>query len=173
MPRYKTAIIACGTIARVHARAWLGVPDQPAHAAGELETDLRQLSGLAGSGFAADDHDLMVADRRRDVVSPLRHRQLRRIDDAGNCRGARRRPRARGGDRRRDAFDLRRGDAAPFEAVDAGRQSRAVGGHAFGELGAQAVGDRNRWHRHEVQARHSRSLSGLLSRMREQARRAP
>src|SRR5258707_2600254 len=29
MPRYKTAIIACGTIARVHARAWLGVPDQP------------------------------------------------------------------------------------------------------------------------------------------------
>src|SRR5438309_1476883 len=29
MPRYRTAIIACGTIARVHARAWLGVPDQP------------------------------------------------------------------------------------------------------------------------------------------------
>ena len=29
MARYRTAIIACGTIARVHARAWLGVPDQP------------------------------------------------------------------------------------------------------------------------------------------------
>src|SRR5918911_3060766 len=29
MPRYRTAIIACGTIARVHARAWLGVPDRP------------------------------------------------------------------------------------------------------------------------------------------------
>jgi predicted dehydrogenase len=29
MARYQTAIIACGTIARVHARAWLGVPDQP------------------------------------------------------------------------------------------------------------------------------------------------
>src|SRR5438874_357308 len=29
MARYRTAIIACGTIARVHARAWLGIPDQP------------------------------------------------------------------------------------------------------------------------------------------------
>lgn len=29
MPKYRTAIIACGTIARVHARAWLAVPDQP------------------------------------------------------------------------------------------------------------------------------------------------
>ncbi|HEY2594617.1 MAG TPA: Gfo/Idh/MocA family oxidoreductase [Chloroflexota bacterium] len=29
MARYRTAIIACGTIARVHARAWLGVADQP------------------------------------------------------------------------------------------------------------------------------------------------
>src|SRR5260370_32889132 len=29
MARYRTAIIACGTIARVHARAWRAVPDQP------------------------------------------------------------------------------------------------------------------------------------------------
>jgi len=29
MARYRTAIIACGTIARVHARGWQGVPDQP------------------------------------------------------------------------------------------------------------------------------------------------
>ena len=29
MARYRTAIIACGTIARVHARAWLGVAGQP------------------------------------------------------------------------------------------------------------------------------------------------
>jgi predicted dehydrogenase len=27
--KYRTAIIACGTIARVHARGWQGVPDQP------------------------------------------------------------------------------------------------------------------------------------------------
>ena len=29
MTKYRTAIIACGTIARVHARGWLGVPGQP------------------------------------------------------------------------------------------------------------------------------------------------
>lgn len=29
MARYRTAIIACGTIARVHARGWQGVPGQP------------------------------------------------------------------------------------------------------------------------------------------------
>lgn len=29
MSKYRTAVIACGTIARVHARGWLGVPDQP------------------------------------------------------------------------------------------------------------------------------------------------
>jgi predicted dehydrogenase len=29
MAAYRTAIIACGTIARVHARGWLGVPGQP------------------------------------------------------------------------------------------------------------------------------------------------
>src|SRR5581483_5287565 len=29
MATYRTAVIACGTIARVHARAWLGVPDRP------------------------------------------------------------------------------------------------------------------------------------------------
>jgi UDP-N-acetylglucosamine 3-dehydrogenase len=29
MAKYRTAIIACGTIARVHARAWAGVPNEP------------------------------------------------------------------------------------------------------------------------------------------------
>ena len=29
MAQYRTAIIACGTIARVHARAWQGVAGQP------------------------------------------------------------------------------------------------------------------------------------------------
>jgi predicted dehydrogenase len=29
MARYRTAIIACGTIARVHARGWIGVPGEP------------------------------------------------------------------------------------------------------------------------------------------------
>ena len=29
MAQYRTAVIACGIIARVHARGWLGVPGQP------------------------------------------------------------------------------------------------------------------------------------------------
>ena len=29
MSKYRTAIIACGIIARVHARGWLGVDGQP------------------------------------------------------------------------------------------------------------------------------------------------
>ena len=29
MAKYRTAVIACGTIARVHARGWLGIPGQP------------------------------------------------------------------------------------------------------------------------------------------------
>ncbi|HEY3111107.1 MAG TPA: Gfo/Idh/MocA family oxidoreductase [Chloroflexota bacterium] len=29
MAKYRTGIIACGTIARVHARGWIGVPDEP------------------------------------------------------------------------------------------------------------------------------------------------
>ncbi|MGB0605652.1 MAG: Gfo/Idh/MocA family protein, partial [Candidatus Latescibacterota bacterium] len=29
MASYRTGIIACGIIARVHARGWLGVPNQP------------------------------------------------------------------------------------------------------------------------------------------------
>ncbi len=29
MAKYRTAIIACGVIGRVHARGWLGVEGQP------------------------------------------------------------------------------------------------------------------------------------------------
>ena len=29
MSKYRTAVIACGIIARVHARGWQGVPGQP------------------------------------------------------------------------------------------------------------------------------------------------
>ena len=29
MAKYRTAIIACGTIGRVHTRGWLGVQGQP------------------------------------------------------------------------------------------------------------------------------------------------
>lgn len=39
MARYRTAIIACGMIARVHARGWLGVPDRPVGIAAIADTD--------------------------------------------------------------------------------------------------------------------------------------
>jgi hypothetical protein len=42
----------------------LGVADDPAHAAPELEADLRQLRRLARPGLARHHHDLVVADRR-------------------------------------------------------------------------------------------------------------
>jgi predicted dehydrogenase len=38
MSTYRTAIIACGTIARVHARAWQGVPGQPVELAACADT---------------------------------------------------------------------------------------------------------------------------------------
>ena len=54
----------------------LRVADEAAHAAAELEADLRQLRRLAGTGLAADDDDGMLADRARDLVPARRHRQL-------------------------------------------------------------------------------------------------
>ena len=39
MTKYRTAIIACGTIARVHARGWLGVADQPTEIAAIADTN--------------------------------------------------------------------------------------------------------------------------------------
>jgi hypothetical protein len=45
--------------------ARLGVADQAFLAAAQLQADLRQLGGLAGTGFAADDDDLMAAAPRR------------------------------------------------------------------------------------------------------------
>src|SRR3989441_10039187 len=38
MARYRTVIIACGTIARVHARAWQGVAGQPVDLAALADT---------------------------------------------------------------------------------------------------------------------------------------
>ncbi len=50
--------------------ARLRVPDGPADPAAQLQTDLGQLGGLAGPRLAGDDHDLVVADRGRDVLAP-------------------------------------------------------------------------------------------------------
>src|ERR1039458_7348826 len=65
--------------------AWLGVPDLPGHAPAELEADLRQLGGLPRAGLAGDDHDLVVADGRGDLVLALADRQLRRVAQYGHA----------------------------------------------------------------------------------------
>ena len=39
MAPYRTGIIACGIIARVHARGWLGVPNQPTHIGALADTN--------------------------------------------------------------------------------------------------------------------------------------
>ncbi len=71
-----------------------------AEAAAEIETDLRQLRGLARAGFAADDDNLMTGDRARDFVALARHGQafgVRDRRDGIRChRGARRTLAARG-----------------------------------------------------------------------------
>ena len=64
-------------------RGWV-CPISRVLAAAELEADLRQLGGLAGAGLAGEDDDLVVADRRGDVVPTLGDRELGREGDAHN-----------------------------------------------------------------------------------------
>ena len=59
----------------------LGVADLAGDAAAELQADLGQLGGLARAGLAGHDHDLVVPDRRGDVVLALADRQLFRVAD--------------------------------------------------------------------------------------------
>jgi len=62
----------------------LGVRDA---GASELEADLRELRRLARPGGARDDHDLVVADRARDLVPRGADGQLRRVREDGFARG--------------------------------------------------------------------------------------
>ena len=64
--------------------ARLRVGDRPAHAEPELEADLRQLRRLARPGLTGDDHHLVVANRREQVIAPRRDRQLLGIADRRN-----------------------------------------------------------------------------------------
>jgi predicted dehydrogenase len=69
MPRYRTAIIACGTIARVHARGWLGVPDQPVAlgALADTHPDARRefgdFFGIPEDKRYADFREMLDAER--------------------------------------------------------------------------------------------------------------
>ena len=53
----------------------LGVADEPAAAAADLQADFGDLRGLSAAGLAADDDDLMIPNRRRDVLSLAGDRQ--------------------------------------------------------------------------------------------------
>ncbi len=73
MARYRTAIIACGTIARVHARGWLGVPGRPTGIAAIADTHpdaLREFGEFfavpAGHRYA--DYREMLDRERPDFV---------------------------------------------------------------------------------------------------------
>ena len=59
----------------------LGVTDGAAHPAAQLEAHLGDLRRLARPGLTGNDHHLVVADRRHDLVPGLAHRQGRRIAD--------------------------------------------------------------------------------------------
>jgi len=59
----------------------LGVADPPGEPASEFQTELRQLSRLAGARLAAKDDDLMRRDRLRDLLAALAHGKLGRIGD--------------------------------------------------------------------------------------------
>ena len=50
----------------------LGVADQAVDATAELQAQLRELRALARPGLAGDDDDLVVADRRQQLVAPRR-----------------------------------------------------------------------------------------------------
>ena len=66
----------------------LGVADHPLHAAPQIEADLRQLRGFARTGFAADDHDLVVADGSGDVFALPADWQLFGKTDPGQAGAA-------------------------------------------------------------------------------------
>src|SRR5690554_6559265 len=63
--------------------ARLGVADA---LVAEFEQHFRQLRGLAGAGGAGDEHDLVVADGRHQVIPPLADGQLWRVVDGYSVR---------------------------------------------------------------------------------------
>ena len=73
MSRYRTAIVACGMIARVHARGWLGVPGRPTRIAAIADSNPDALREF-GSFFEVDeaqryaDYREMLDRERPDFV---------------------------------------------------------------------------------------------------------
>ncbi len=124
--------------------ARLGVADQAADATAELQADLGDLGGLAGPGLTGDDHDLVVADRREDVVAPLGDGQVLRIGHRGHAGPAAGQPPLGpfdvGEDLRGDLLPRLAG-AHPAHAVEPAPQSPLVARHQVGQAGME-VGER-------------------------------
>lgn len=73
MSKYRTAIIACGVIARVHVRGWLAVPGQPTEIAALADTnpDARREFGdffKVGEEHRYADYREMLDKERPDFV---------------------------------------------------------------------------------------------------------
>ncbi len=81
MAQYRTAIIACGTIARVHARGWLGVPGQPTEIAAIADThpdalrEFGEFFGVPAEHRYADYREMLDAERPDFVDVCSWHRQ--------------------------------------------------------------------------------------------------
>ena len=71
------------TVRAARRRGWVW-PIMPAHAAAQLQADLRDLRGLPGARLPGDDHDLVVADRGRDLVAAGADGQRLGVADGGN-----------------------------------------------------------------------------------------
>ena len=73
MPKYRTAIIACGIIGRVHARGWLGIEDRPTEIGAIADTNpdaLREFGDFFGVGEAHryTDYRQMLDAEKTDFV---------------------------------------------------------------------------------------------------------
>jgi UDP-N-acetyl-2-amino-2-deoxyglucuronate dehydrogenase len=93
MTRYRTAIIACGTIARVHARAWQGVPDQPvalgalADTNPDARSEFGDFFGIPEDKRYADFRDMLDAERPDFVDVCSWHQQHAEMVIAAAARG--------------------------------------------------------------------------------------
>ncbi len=95
MAQYRTAVIACGIIARVHARGWLGVPGQPTRigALADTNPDARREFGDffdVGEERRYDDYREMLDKERPDFVDVCSwHQQHAEMVIAAAARGPR------------------------------------------------------------------------------------
>jgi len=118
----------------------LRMADQAANAAAGVEADFRDLRRLAGSGLAADDDDLVLANRRGDATAFRGDGEIRWVGDRRARFGALRDLRARGVDRVFDTLPVGRGRAS-LEPVDPAAERNRVARHAGAKSPAK-IGDR-------------------------------